>query len=117
VLLPYLVLRRWGAPKRPADRRWLRFLGSRWVAGALALAALALTALFFFGGGLPEFAAMLKTNQFAFLMSCDFIACTVAGLLLAVEDARVRPAASPGWWAIGSVIGAALRLAVTPLCG
>lgn len=115
VLLPYLVLRRWGAPRRPVDRRWLKIVGSRWFALALTLAAFALTALFFLGGGLHEFAALFHTNQFVYLMSFDFIACSITGVLLSIEDVALRPTSPPWAVALLPAIGAPARLVAAPL--
>lgn len=113
-LLPYLVLRRWGAPKRAPTVKWLRALGSRTFAVMLLVGAGAMCA-WFIVGDVAAFARLFHTNQFAYVMSFDFIACTVAGVLLCIEDASVRPAA-PGWaWSIGSAVGFSVRLVQAPL--
>jgi len=114
VLLPYLVLRRWGAPRRDPNRGWLRLLGSRWVALLLTLEAAALLAVFFFAEH-AAFAQLFHRDQFTYVMFFDFVACTVAGLLLTLEDVFLRPT-SPSWaWALLSAVGVPLRLVFAPL--
>jgi len=114
-LLPYLVFRRWGAPKRAADSRWLRLLGSRGTALVLTVLGAGLVVLFFAGGDLGAFVSLCRTNQFAYVMSFDFIACTIAGVLLSLEDASARPA-SPTWaWSLASSVGTSARLMLAPL--
>lgn len=114
-LLPYFVLRKWGAPKRQANGWWLRVLGSRWVALALCGAAGALVTLFFASGQLAGFTALFRGDQFTYIMSFDFVACSIAGGLLAFEDSEVRPT-SPSWaWSLGSVIGVSWRYFRAPL--
>ncbi|MBL8951216.1 MAG: hypothetical protein JNK82_10595 [Myxococcaceae bacterium] len=84
VLLPYLVMRPWLAPREPPGSRVGRFLGHRLVHGALWLAGLGLVVLFFVGD-LPGFVALWKSQQFPYVMSLDFIAMTLARGLLWVE--------------------------------
>lgn len=113
-LMPYLVLRRWGAPRETQNVFWLRSLGSRWFALLCTALAALFTLLFFAGGDLAGFPALFRDDQFTYVMSFDFIACTLAGVLLSLEDAAVR-AHAPSWrWALGSIIGVALRLVRAP---
>ena len=114
-LLPYLVLRKWGAQKRVADKAWLQALGSRWAAGFLLSAALALSFMFFASGDLEGFAKLFQHDQFTFVMSFDFIACSAAGVLLSLEDAAVRATSPSGLWSLGGAVGAAYRLVRSPL--
>ena len=95
-LLPYLVLRRWQLERRPADALWLRFLGHRVWAAVLLVAASVLTLIFFFSGDLSAFVSMWRTNQFAFVMSFDFVACCIAGALLCWEASRAT--GDRHWW-------------------
>jgi hypothetical protein len=82
VLGPWMVLRSW-APQPAVESVVARVLRSTGLRVVLAVAALGLAGLFFFGGDLPAFLALWPTNQFAFVMSFDFVACTLfAGLLL-----------------------------------
>jgi hypothetical protein len=113
-LLPYLVLRRWGAPRRDPNFRWLRVLGSRWLALVLTLEAAGLLAVFFLGEH-AAFAQRFHRDQFTYVMCFDFLACTVAGVLLTLEDVFLRPT-SPSWaWALLSAVGVPLRLVFAPL--
>jgi hypothetical protein len=81
-LLPWLVLRSW-QPRPPDPSRVARVLRSTPLRVVLALVGVGLLGLFFIGGDLPAFVELWKTNQFAFVMSFDFVACTsAAGLLL-----------------------------------
>lgn len=84
VLLPYLVLRPWLLPRVEPASVLGRLLASRWVRRALVLAASCFGALFLLGG-LPEFAQLFRTQQFAYVMSFDFLAFCGAALLLATE--------------------------------
>jgi hypothetical protein len=82
VLGPWMVLRSW-APQPATSSVVARVLRSAGLRVVLGLAALVLLGLFFFGGDLAAFIALWPTNQFAFVMSFDFVACTLfAGLLL-----------------------------------
>jgi hypothetical protein len=111
VLLPYLVLRQWNLPRREATSWWLRGLGSRWLAFALCGAALALVGLFVtqdVGG----FVALFRTQQFPFVMSFDFVACCLAGSLLAREEAHVRGQPALARWGLLPAVGLPLVLAL-----
>ncbi len=81
-LLPWLMIRTW-QPLPPNPSRLARVLRSRGLRAGLVLVGVALLGLFFFGGDFAAFTATWKTNQFAFVMSFDFLACaSAAGLLL-----------------------------------
>lgn len=110
-LLPYLALRRWGGARLPADRLWRRVAGHRATGVVLSALALALTVTLALGD-LPAFRALVATQQFPFVMSCDFCACWAAGLLLAWDEARVRR--QPRLWlpALLPAIGLPLVLAL-----
>ena len=83
-LLPWLVLRPWGAPAVP-PRSWAgRLLGRRGLHLGLAAAGGALGVLFL-AGDLAGFAALWRTQQFPYVMSLDFGAMAVAAGLLALE--------------------------------
>ena len=89
-LLPYLVVRPWLEP-RPEPTSFIgRLLSSRWVLRALVVAAVCFAALFFLGG-MGEFGALFRTQQFPYVMSFDFFAFCGAGLLLGLERRVVRP--------------------------
>lgn len=88
VLLPYLVLRPWLAPRREPESFVGRLLSSRWVLRALGLATVVFGALFFVGG-LSEFAQLFRTQLFPYVMSFDFFAFTGAALLLGLERLAV----------------------------
>lgn len=112
-LLPYLVLRRWGVARRSGHTGLLRVLGSRWFALLCTLLSVVFTALFL-GGGLGDFRALFRDDQFTYVMSFDFIACTIAGVLLSLEDSVLRPH-TPSWrWSLASAIGVGFRLFVAP---
>ena len=83
-LLPYLVVRPWLEPRREPTSFIGRLLSSRWVLRALALAAVCFGALFFLGG-IVEFGALFRTQQFPWVMSFDFCAFCGAGFLLGLE--------------------------------
>lgn len=86
-LLPWLVIRKW--EPQPANPSLVaRVLKSVAFRLFLAVAALALLGLFFFGGDLAAFTALWPTNQFAFVMSFDFVACALAAALLLVARRR-----------------------------
>ena len=86
-LLPWLVIRSW--EPRPANASLVaRVLKSVVLRGMLAVAAVALLGLFFLGGDLAAFVALWPTNQFAFVMSFDFVACTGAAVLLLLAGQR-----------------------------
>jgi hypothetical protein len=89
VLLPYFVLRPWLAPRKPdAEGSFItRVLSSVWMVRALGVAGVCFGTLFFLGG-LGEFAQLFRTQQFPYVMSLDFFACTGAAVLLGVEHAR-----------------------------
>jgi hypothetical protein len=87
-LLPYLVLRPWLQPRTEPASFIGRLLSSPWVVRALVLAAVCFGALFFLGG-LEQFGALVRTQQFPWVMSCDFFAfCGAAGLLALERRAR-----------------------------
>jgi hypothetical protein len=111
VLLPYLVLRHWGLPKREATSWWLKALGSRWFAVLLVVAALALVALFV-TGDLGGFVTLFRTQQFPFVMSFDFVACCLAGALLAREEAMRQGQPSLSWVGLVPAVGLPLVLAL-----
>ena len=114
-LLPYLVLRTWGLPGRPATSRGLRLLAHPAFGGVLCGVALSLSSLFLAGGDFDAFVTRTHHDSFAFVMSCDCLACSIAGLLLAREDAARTPRAPPSarfWWAALPGIGLPLYLAV-----
>ena len=87
-LLPYFVLRRWGAERRPPESFIARLLSSHWLWRALAVAGVSFGALFIFGD-LQRFKALWKTQQFPYVMSFDFAAMTLAAGLLGLEQ-RLR---------------------------
>ncbi len=89
VLGPWMLLRSW--EPRPTDpSRLARFLRSTGLRVVLGLAALGLAALFFFGGDLAAFLALWPTNQFAFVMSFDFVACSLFAVLLVLSARSAR---------------------------
>ena len=93
-LLPYFVLRPWLELRREPTSFAGRLLSSRWVLRALVLAALCFGALFLFGG-LGEFATLFDTQQFPRVMSLDFVAFCIAGLLLVTERGVSGAGVSP----------------------
>lgn len=108
-LLPYLALRQWNLPRRELDSRALRLLGSRGFGVALLLAAVALVGLFV-TGDLGGFAELLHTQQFPFVMSCDFVACCLAAAWLAREEAKVRGQPALQWLGLIPALGLPLVL-------
>jgi hypothetical protein len=83
----WLVIRSW--EPRPANASLVaRVLKSVVLRGMLTVAAVALLGLFFLGGDLAAFVALWPTNQFAFVMSFDFVACTGAAVLLLLAGRR-----------------------------
>jgi hypothetical protein len=109
VLLPYLVLRQWGLPRRAASSWWLRVLGSRWFGVALVGASAVLVVLFV-TGDVAGFVTLWRTQQFPFVMSFDFVACWLAGALLAREEAT--RSGQPLLAALGLVPAVGLPLAL-----
>jgi hypothetical protein len=97
VLLPWLVLRPWGAAPTPPTTRGGRLLGWPWLRRGLGLAFAALLALFALGD-LPGFAVLWRTQQFPYVMSLDFAAMGLAAALLALERglSPAAPAAARG---------------------
>lgn len=93
-LLPYFVLRPWLELRREPTSFAGRLLSSRWVQRALVLAAVCFSGLFAFGG-IGEFARLFSTQQFAYVMSFDFFAFSIALLLLAVERGVSAAGTSP----------------------
>jgi len=80
-LLPWFVLRPWGAPRVQPTSLLGRLLSSRWLMLALGLGAVVFAGLFLFGD-LAGFATLFATQQFPYVMSFDFLAtCLAAGLL------------------------------------
>lgn len=110
-LLPYLVLRRWGLPRRPAETWWLRVLATRLLGIVLTGLGLTLVALFV-TGDVNGFLTLLKTQQFPFAMTLDFLACWVLAALLAREEARVRQQPVLQWLGLLPVLGVPLVLAL-----
>jgi hypothetical protein len=106
-LLPYLVLRRWDLPRRAPSSWWLRLLASRGLAATLVALALGLVALFLFGD-VGRFAHSFRTEQFPFVMSFDFVACCLAGVMLGREEARVRGQPVLAWLALVPALGVPL---------
>lgn len=94
-LLPYFVLRPWLELRREPTSFAGKLLSSRWVWRALVVAAVCFGGLFCFGG-VGEFAQLVRTQQFPWVMSFDFLALCFAGLLLFAErevsGAGVSPA-------------------------
>ncbi len=89
VLLPYLVVRPYGAPREEPVSRLGRLLGHRLLWAALVLAAAGLVALFVLGD-LETFAALWRTQQFPYVMSFDFVAMALARGLIAVDARRLK---------------------------
>lgn len=109
-LLPYLVLRQWELPRRPAETWWLRVLGSRLFGLVLTALGLTLIALFV-TGDVNGFVTLFRTQQFPFAMTLDFFACWVLGALLAAEESRVRQQPVLRWVGLIPVVGVPLVLA------
>lgn len=110
-LLPYLVLRRWDLPRRPAETWWLRLVGTRLLGIVLTALGLTLIALFV-TGDVNGFVTLFRTQQFPFAMTLDFVACWVLGALLAGEEARVRQQPVLQWLGLVPVLGVPLVLAL-----
>lgn len=110
-LLPYLVLRQWDLPRRPAETWVLRLVASRLLGMVLTALGLTLVALFV-TGDVNGFVTLLKTQQFPFAMTLDFLACWVLGALLAGEEARVRQQPALQWLGLVPVLGVPLVLAL-----
>ncbi|MBL8940398.1 MAG: hypothetical protein JNM69_37975 [Archangium sp.] len=110
-LLPYLVLRQWELPRRPAETWWLRLLSSRLLGVVLTALGLTLVALFV-TGDVRGFVTLVRTQQFPFAMTLDFAACWVLGALLAREEARVRHQPVLRWVGLVPVLGVPLVLAL-----
>ncbi len=83
-LLPYFVLRPWLELRREPTSFAGRLLSSRWVCRALGLAAIGFGGLFCFGG-VGEFSELFRTQQFPYVMTLDFFALCLAGVLLFAE--------------------------------
>lgn len=113
-LLPYLVLRQWELPRRPAETWWLRLLASRLLGVVLTALGLTLVALFV-TGDVRGFVTLVRTQQFPFAMALDFAACWVLGALLGAEEARVRQQAALQWLSLVPVLGVPLVLALRRL--
>lgn len=110
-LLPWLALRRWGGPRRAADRWWLRVLGHRATGAVLVVLAVGLSVTFV-AGDLRGFQEQLVTEQFPFVMSFDFLACWLAGALLASDEARSRAQPRLRWLGVLPVVGLPLVVAL-----
>lgn len=98
VLLPYLVLRRWGAPPHPAPGLVRRALTGRGFAGFLLLTG---TGLLLWGAsfGSPEaFVAELAISPLASAMTADLVAITVAFWAVLIDD--LHRYGGPRWAAI-----------------
>ncbi len=89
VLLPWFVLRRWGAVRAPPASVVGRFLSSVWLMRAVGVAGAAFLALFAFGD-VTGFVTLWKTQQFPYVMSFDFVAMTLAAGLLGLEQVMRR---------------------------
>jgi hypothetical protein len=109
-LLPYLVLRTWGLEPRTKHGLVLRFFGSTILSVILMCAGGAFGLQFLFAGDLASyFSSVVPNSKFAFAMSLDFIALSVAAVLLILEQSKriekgvlasipaVGPAASLAW--------------------
>lgn len=89
VLLPYLVLRPWLAPRVEARTRVERVLASRWLHGVLLLAFVGFLGLWLFGD--PDgFRELFRTQQFPYVMTFDCFAFCGVALLLGLERRLTR---------------------------
>jgi hypothetical protein len=106
-LLPYLALRDPMRPLGTSTGRLARLLESRGLAAALLLAAMALWA---WAVALGDF-----SSQFLFVMSTDFLACSLLAPTVLRDDLARRNGA-PGLWALGllPLIGPACYLLLRP---
>jgi hypothetical protein len=107
---PYLILRQWGLPTRPADTWWRRLLAHRAYAIVVLLGSVAVGA-WFLTGDFAGFVEQFKREQFPFVMSFDFLACTVVVGLLGFEAAR-RDARPILFWSTLPVVGGALLVSL-----
>jgi len=116
VLLLYFVARRWNLPRRATSTWWLRLLGSRVFGGVLTVVSLTLVALFVVGG-VHDFLEHVRTEQFPFAMSLDFLACCVAAGLLGREEAKVRGQRALQWLSLVPAVGLPLVLVFRSTAG
>ncbi len=108
-LLPYFIVRTWGLEPRNKEGLVLRFFGSKILALVLSALALIFGYQFFWGGGLTEyFGQIFPNSQFAFAMTFDFGALSIAVILLMIE--RARTVAGPVLASI-PIVGPAVALA------
>jgi hypothetical protein len=91
-LLPWFALRPWLSVRVEPASRFGRFLGNRWLHRALAFAGLCFAGLFAFGD-MKTFVTLFQTQQFPYVMSFDFVAMTLASVLLVIERAQTSRAA------------------------
>jgi hypothetical protein len=114
-LLPYLVLRDPMRPLGTATGRLARLLESRGLAAALLLAAMGLWAWAVALGDFGGFLAQARGSQFLFVMSTDFLACSLLAPTVLRDDLARRNGA-PGLWALGllPLIGPACYLLLRP---
>lgn len=89
VLLPWLVLRPWLLEQLEPRDLLGRILANRWIAYAIGVAFVVFGGFFLFGD-LGGFGVLFRTQQFPYVMTLDFFACSGAAVLLGLER-RLSP--------------------------
>ncbi|UIE36705.1 DUF2834 domain-containing protein [Leptodesmis sichuanensis A121] len=121
-LLPYLILREPNPSFTGQKSIALKLLDSRWLAGAIAIAAFALVIYGVTQGNWSDFVAQWQTNRFIHVMSLDFcLLCLLFPTLLGDDMARHGLGYSQGntrwlFWAISLIpfLGSAVYLVLRP---
>lgn len=90
-LLPGLAL---GGATAPVAR-WQSWVGSRGLASLLLAAAVVLFGWAAVAGSPSRFLEIWRTDQFVHIMALDFVALSVASVVIAHEQ---REALGPNWW-------------------
>ncbi|TVQ92500.1 MAG: DUF2834 domain-containing protein [Deltaproteobacteria bacterium] len=115
VLLPYLVLRRWGAPPHPSPGLARRLLTGRPFAVFILLFGSGLLLWGALYGSWPVFLQEARRSQLVSAMSADFIALILASWAVILDD--VRRHEGPRWAALVAavpVIGPPIWLLLRP---
>lgn len=115
VLLPYLVLREPSRALSTSSGRLARLLESKGLAAALLLASMGLWVWAVALGDFGAFFAQARGSQFLFVMSTDFLACSLLAPTVLRDDLARRHGA-PGLWLLGllPLIGPACYLLLRP---